>query len=66
MLVISAATPSQAFIPNIPALVRLAIETKKRRIPTITLGWLKGPFSLETKKEKERKIKGKNTTVQEK
>jgi len=66
ILVIKAATPSQAFVPNTPAFVKLAIETKKRRIPTITFGWLRGPFNFETKKEKERKIKGRKTTVQEK
>ena len=63
--VIKEETPSQASLPTLPALPRVAIEIKKRSDPTKTLGWLKKNFIFESKKANERKIKGKNAAAQE-
>ena len=56
----------QTSLPKIPARPKAITERKKRREPTITLGWPIISFTLEIKKAKERKMKGKNIADQEK
>jgi len=65
ILVIKEATPSQASLPRLPALPRVAIEIKKSKDPTRTFGWLKGILILERRKARERKTNGKNIVAQE-
>jgi len=60
------ATPFQALFPKIPAFVMVAKEIKKSRLPITTLGWPSGILNFETKKAKDKKIKGRNIVVQEK
>jgi hypothetical protein len=63
--VIKAETPSQASLPKLPALPKVAIEMKKRSDPMRTLGWLSGILILESKKANEKKTNGKKIVAQE-
>jgi hypothetical protein len=63
--VIRVATPSQEYLPKVPALVIANVDIKNRRLPTKTFGWAKGVLSLVKRKPADNKTNGKNIVVHE-